>query len=343
MNKKYQVFISSTFSDLIQERQDTIRSVLDLGHISSGMEIFPAADVEQFEYIKKVVDECDYYVLIIGARYGSIDAAGIGFTEKEYDYAVEKKKTVLAFIHGDPGSIPVKKADIDPGLASKLTAFRKKVSTGRLVQFWTSREDLKSKIIVTLAKAFSEFPGVGWVRGDAVASEELLSKINELRNANDRLKADNAELQRQNQANLDGIAGLDELFNVRCRFKVWDQVVWVDSPSGVNADLTWAEIFTAIGPAFMHPTVPDVISPEIVKYLEENKGIKRTSMTVFETDKNTIKLHLMALGLIKSEVGESKGGGILEFLSITPVGHRRLLELLSVRQRGVLPEDASPC
>jgi Domain of unknown function (DUF4062) len=53
MNKKYQVFISSTFSDLIEERQDTIRSVLDLGHIPSGMEVFPAADVEQFEYIKK--------------------------------------------------------------------------------------------------------------------------------------------------------------------------------------------------------------------------------------------------------------------------------------------------
>jgi len=68
MNKKYQVFISSTFSDLVQERQATIRTVLDLGHIPSGMEIFPAADVEQFEYIKKVVDECDYYVLIIGAR-----------------------------------------------------------------------------------------------------------------------------------------------------------------------------------------------------------------------------------------------------------------------------------
>ena len=44
MNKKYQVFISSTFSDLVQERHSTIRTVLDLGHIPSGMEIFAAAD-----------------------------------------------------------------------------------------------------------------------------------------------------------------------------------------------------------------------------------------------------------------------------------------------------------
>jgi Domain of unknown function (DUF4062) len=126
MSKKYQVFISSTFTDLVQERQTAIRAVLDLGHIPSGMEIFPAADVEQLEYIKKVIDECDYYVLIIGARYGSMDAAGVSFTEKEYDYAVEHKKTVLAFIHGDPGSIAVNKADTDPALAAKLSAFRQR-------------------------------------------------------------------------------------------------------------------------------------------------------------------------------------------------------------------------
>ncbi|MGY4317566.1 DUF4062 domain-containing protein [Bradyrhizobium sp. JR3.5] len=81
MQKKYQVFISSTFKDLSEERQQTMKSVLDMGHIPSGMEVFPAADVEQFEYIKKIIDECDYYVLIVAARYGSLDDAGMSFTE----------------------------------------------------------------------------------------------------------------------------------------------------------------------------------------------------------------------------------------------------------------------
>ena len=133
--KKFQVFISSTFRDLSDERQDAIRSVLDLGHIPSGMEIFPAADVEQFDYIKKVIDECDYYVLIIGARYGSVDSAGVSFTEKEYAYALEQKKVVLAFLHGDVGSIPVAKSDTDPAVVERLNQFRSKVSKGRLVKF----------------------------------------------------------------------------------------------------------------------------------------------------------------------------------------------------------------
>jgi Domain of unknown function (DUF4062) len=52
MQKKYQVFISSTFSDLVEERQDTLKSVLDMGHIPSGMEVFPAVDVEHRQRIE---------------------------------------------------------------------------------------------------------------------------------------------------------------------------------------------------------------------------------------------------------------------------------------------------
>ncbi|MGO7550591.1 DUF4062 domain-containing protein, partial [Rhizobium leguminosarum] len=71
------MFVSSTFRDLFDERQDTIRNILDLNHIPAGMELFPAADVEQLDYIKKVIDDCDYYLLIVGGRYGSLDADGV--------------------------------------------------------------------------------------------------------------------------------------------------------------------------------------------------------------------------------------------------------------------------
>jgi len=44
MEKKHQVFISSTFRDLIVERQAVLKAVLELGHMPAGMELFPAAD-----------------------------------------------------------------------------------------------------------------------------------------------------------------------------------------------------------------------------------------------------------------------------------------------------------
>jgi hypothetical protein len=84
MDNKYQIFVSSTYTDLIDERQETLKSILDLGHIPSGMEGFHAADEKQLSYIKKIIAECDYYVLILAGRYGSVDETGISYTEREY-------------------------------------------------------------------------------------------------------------------------------------------------------------------------------------------------------------------------------------------------------------------
>lgn len=91
MEKRYQVFVSSTYLDLQTERQQVMQALMEMDCIPAGMELFPAADEEQWEFIKRVIDDCDYYLLIIGGRYGSISPEGISYTEMEYDYAVEKK------------------------------------------------------------------------------------------------------------------------------------------------------------------------------------------------------------------------------------------------------------
>ena len=99
---------------------DADQAILDLDHIPSGMEAFPAIDMEQFEYIKKVIDECDYYLLIVGARYGSTDEEGVSFTEREFDYARSVGKMVIALLHNDIENLPMKNIDADPSLKVKL-------------------------------------------------------------------------------------------------------------------------------------------------------------------------------------------------------------------------------
>lgn len=74
-DKKYQVFVSSTYSDLKEERRKILDVLLMADCIPAGMEAFVASDTEQFEVIKKVIELCDYYVLIIGKRYGSINSS----------------------------------------------------------------------------------------------------------------------------------------------------------------------------------------------------------------------------------------------------------------------------
>ena len=103
--KRFQIFVSSTFEDLKDERKTMQEAILRLDHFPDGMGGFPATDDSAWELIKQVIDDTDYYLLIIAGRYGSQDDQGISYTEKEYNYAVASQKPVIAFIHADPNSL----------------------------------------------------------------------------------------------------------------------------------------------------------------------------------------------------------------------------------------------
>lgn len=144
------------------------------------MELFPAADEEQWKFIKKVIDDCDYYLLIIGGRYGFTDDTGISYTEKEFDYAVESGLKVIALIHGSPDDIPFGKSEQDSELREKLLDFKDKVMTGRLVKFWNKAEELAGLVAFSLTKTIKTYPAIGWVRANNIASESILAEINDL-------------------------------------------------------------------------------------------------------------------------------------------------------------------
>jgi hypothetical protein len=195
MEKRYQVFVSSTYADLQEERSYVIRTLMEMDCIPSGMELFPAIDEEQFEFIKKVIDDCDYYLLIIGGRYGSLAPEGISYTKKEYDYAIERGLKVIAFLHENPDNIPVAKSEIDAASRQKLLEFREEVLKGRLVKFWGSAKELSGLVSLSLQKTIKTYPAEGWVRANKMPTTELLSEINDLRKRKAELEHEVNELR----------------------------------------------------------------------------------------------------------------------------------------------------
>lgn len=166
MEKRYQIFISSTFTDLVDERREVLKGVLELRHMPAGMELFAAGDDAAWTLIKDVIDGSDYYVLIIGGRYGSRDSAGLGFTEKEYDHAVKKRKPVIALLHKSPDSLPRAKTETESASWKKLTPFRTKVEKSHTCSYWQTPEELKAKALLGILGEIERKPAVGWIRGD---------------------------------------------------------------------------------------------------------------------------------------------------------------------------------
>ena len=195
MEKRFQVFVSSTFADLEDERRRVIQTLMKMDCIPVGMELFPATDEDQFEFIKRIINDCDYYLLIIGGRYGSLTAQGISFTEQEYDYALERKLKVIALLHKNPDQITYDKSEQDPELRILLQAFRDKAANGRMVEFWQKADELPGIVALSLINTIKMFPAVGWVRADKVSSEDLLIEINDLRKQNAELKIALSEIK----------------------------------------------------------------------------------------------------------------------------------------------------
>lgn len=160
MEKKYTVFVSSTYEDLKEERQEVMQALLEMDCIPCGMEIFPAASEEQFEFIKSMIDNCDYYVLILAGRYGSVNSSGVSYTELEFRYALEKNIPIISFVHGDIMSLPNFKCEKDNEKVEKFQLFVKE----KLCKFWTSKEQLAGLVSRSMIQLIKRHPAIGWTR-----------------------------------------------------------------------------------------------------------------------------------------------------------------------------------
>lgn len=183
MDKILQIFISSTYQDLKEERQVAVQRVLECKCIPAGMELFTAQSKSQWEIIKKWIDKSDIYLLILGGRYGSIDkTTNLSYTEMEYDYAVEKHKPIISLVLSEDylKSRPKHIQNSFELANEKYKSFYSKV-TSKMVKFINKQDDIgyafsqaKNEI-----EADDNLQLTGWIRGDFIKIEDKF-KIGEL-------------------------------------------------------------------------------------------------------------------------------------------------------------------
>lgn len=169
MNKKLQVFVSSTYMDLIDERQAAVEAILDAGHIPAGMELFKAGNESQLKTIYKWIDHSDVYMLILGGRYGSIEPeSNMSYTELEYRYALSKNIPVFAvvlsesFLTGKINALSLS-AVTEQKAPEKYQAFKAFVMS-KIIREVNDCKDIKIAIHSTLNEFMNEYDLTGWIR-----------------------------------------------------------------------------------------------------------------------------------------------------------------------------------
>jgi hypothetical protein len=218
--RKLQVFVSSTFTDLKEERQAAVSAILKAGHIPAGMELFTAGDQSQMAIIKRWIDDSDVYMLILGGRYGSVEeTTGISYTELEYDYAVEQGKSVFAVVVQDDaleGRVREKGTDyIEKESPRQLAQFREKVLKN-ISSFYSDPKDIRLCVYESLSDFENNRQLKGWVPADEVEdSSALLEEIRNLKEDNEQLKVRlEAALSKPERPTVKGDEELKELSEV---------------------------------------------------------------------------------------------------------------------------------
>jgi len=202
---KYQVFISSTYSDLHEERKAVAWAILKTRNIPAGMENFTASDDRGWRTITSVIDKTDYFVLILGGRYGSLDENGMSWTEREYHYATKMGIPILAFVR-EKSSITADLLDDNVDLAKKLEAFKSHVRQNHLTVGWSTIEQLENGVAVGLNNIIldDEDRGIsrpGWYRGNEIPDLKTLDEFARLSADNQKLRDEILHLSNQEQLN----------------------------------------------------------------------------------------------------------------------------------------------
>lgn len=191
-NKKLQVFISSTYTDLREERQAALESVLKTENIPSGMDFSNTDGRDILDMIYKWIDDSDIFVLILGGRYGKVEEnSQKSYTQLEYEYAISKGKVIIPLILSRKfleDKLKVQGFDAtETENQQKYDDFKKMVTgTGKHCSFCDNLYDIRYTLSNSITAAEKVHKFTGWYSGKDLESLQLQNML--LHSENDKLK-----------------------------------------------------------------------------------------------------------------------------------------------------------
>ncbi|MET8157808.1 DUF4062 domain-containing protein [Sphaerisporangium sp. NPDC005289] len=330
MERRPQVFISSTYRDLVEERREIMQALLELDCMPAGMELFPATNVDAWTLIKRVIDDCDYYLLVLGNRYGSLSDEGISYTEKEYDYALATGKPIVSFLHENPTSLPVSRSEVDMALADKLEHLKAKVQK-KLVKFWRTPEQLGSVVSRSLVRLMKDYPAEGWVRGRHAATQAMLQELSNLRVQVAEMELEKAKILSSIKTSTYRFASGSERANISCS-AVFSDDIFGAATYGATWEPTWDQLFGILSNAIYEESSSQDFLQELLEEVIPDGELKPIDtafprpipdrLSVSSESMRLILIQFSALEYMKRFTHPETGNWCWK---LTPEGERRYL------------------
>lgn len=345
-DKRYQVFISATYMDLREERGMLLQTLPSLGCLPSTFEAHTQS-LSTMVNIRRRIDECDYYLLIVGSRYGSLMPSGVSYTHMEYVYAATKQKPMLVLMHESPEtrSTEFQEQSIEGKL--KFNDFRKVLQRERdNIVYWRDVKDLHNVLHNAIPALIRKYPTVGWSRVIKGASTGATSTVSnsalekECEALKRRVKELEAEKEKWLSAGVNSpetLAKGEDLFDIQYKCKAY---------AGGNCQdvfgktrLSWNELLVSFGSNLLQAQTEEFMAAKLNERLQKNalaeiqseypKTHAVVDVQITPATFNAIKMQFRVLGYIQRV---SRENDLKQWWQMTAIGERMLASIMSVRR-----------
>jgi nucleoside 2-deoxyribosyltransferase len=262
LDKRYQVFISTSGKDMQPERMTLSQTLVGMGFFSWGLEQRTPLSTA---FARRQIDDCDYVVILLGSQYGEQSVSGVGYMHLEYIYAVTKQKPIIVFMHDDPDSRDVSLHDEKPELKAKFKEFRKLLQN-EVDQVFTYRSlrDLELAVRSNMSQMLERYPVQGWVRPQN--TQALHDEIDRLKNKLVQLETESGKRQIDPFLTIPKVS-MHENFSFEYRMHAYQDGNFKELK--INKTLTWAQLLSILGNHFTNPTPEEFFTKGVNDYLNE--------------------------------------------------------------------------
>lgn len=177
IDKRYHVFICTSGVDMQAERVVLSQALVSQGFFSWGLEHRTPLTTA---FARRQIDDCDYFVMLIGGCYGELSASGVSYMHLEYIYAVTKQKPILLLMHEAPESRPAELQERTTEGNLKFKDFRQQLQRERdVIASYRNLRDLEMAVRHAMPQMIDRYPAQGWIRPQN--TQQLQDEIDQLR------------------------------------------------------------------------------------------------------------------------------------------------------------------
>ncbi len=283
IDKRYHVFISTTGADMQPERSVLAQTLASLGFFSWGLETRTPLTTA---FARRQIDDCDYFVLLFGSRYGELSASGVSYLHLEYIYAITKQKPVLVILHEAPESRAQEVKEITKEGQRKFEDFRRQLQRERdMVVTFRELRELEVALRHAMPQLTQRYSALGWVRPNDAQMQVLQLENEKLRQKNAKLTASSrgrasstpvVESQTNAVAESAVVENKPNLLEVRVmsgeELTSFDYRVHAYEDGNFRElrptrNMSWNDLLIAVGPGFRSPAPEEKFARLLNEYL----------------------------------------------------------------------------